>query len=711
MRTLSPIFTRLLSAATIMLLVASPKLPACMPQETADHSQRRLPFPERQPTIPDVHLELLRRLRDALQQEKPAPKPSSPSAIPQPQPQDTDSPAPPIDSDDLSKLGQSLSDLINRIPPEIVPKELPNVPTPQLQQSLQHPETQQSLKKLLEQFRKDGVLPPSLPDGSPAPTPPSLENQSPKTSETSPNERGNPQPESAPLPNPPLSRNSLKQLENFLQELQQNSEPPSQTLDNQAPQSPTPISPPNNPPQTIPRNPLRRRDRNTTNPPSQTPPSKPEVRNSSPPANEAPQSTPSPDIMPSPNLPQSPPKQQTSNEQKRSFLESLEQLFQQPSANSEKTANNSDTLPSTETAPPQTQPPFSIPEFLRRQLQDPALRQTDTPRARQPANNLPPSNNSDRPQQEIPPTPDPPSQPTPSPPTTDEGLPQNSTQPRQNRTNIDLPPNQSFGESFRQLLNEARREARESSESNSLQMPAPDSPPAGPQQTPATPPPRPPDNTPRQAESLLRLLNDLSKDADRRDKPRTEVPDRTTRQQQIAPSTLDWLLNNPPPEPNNEPNAQDTQRSTPNTASADSTSNSVSELNLPTTAIAIAGLLALGLAVAGILLKLANHRRLDEHQSSTGLAPMTPEQIRGRRDVVAAFHQLARRGARSFRPWWHHQQIEALLIQTMPGRKSAIARLAGVYEQSRYSPESVALSDREIQQARDALRECQSDIR
>lgn len=242
-------------------------------------------------------------------------------------------------------------------------------------------------------------------------------------------------------------------------------------------------------------------------------------------------------------------------------------------------------------------------------------------------------------------------------------------------------------------------------------MPAPDSPPAGPQQTPATPPPRPPDNNPRQAESLLRLLNDLSKDADRRDKPRTEVPDRTTRQQQIAPSTLDWLLNNPPPEPNNEPNAQDTQRSTPNTASADSTSNSVSELNLPTTAIAIAGLLALGLAVAGILLKLANHRRLDEHQSSTGLAPMTPEQIRGRRDVVAAFHQLARRGARSFRPWWHHQQIEALLIQTMPGRKSAIARLAGVYEQSRYSPESVALSDREIQQARDALRECQSDIR
>lgn len=170
-------------------------------------------------------------------------------------------------------------------------------------------------------------------------------------------------------------------------------------------------------------------------------------------------------------------------------------------------------------------------------------------------------------------------------------------------------------------------------------------------------------------------------------------------------------MNTPVPEDNASPNSPLSRASQANAASNKSDLNIASEFSLPTSAFTIAGLLAFGLVVAGILLQLANRRRPGSSETVMSSVPLAPDQIRERRDVVAAFHQLARRSARSFRPWWHHQQIETLLIQAMPGRKAAIARLAGVYEQSRYSPDTVSLSESDLQQARDALRECQTGSR
>jgi hypothetical protein len=189
------------------------------------------------------------------------------------------------------------------------------------------------------------------------------------------------------------------------------------------------------------------------------------------------------------------------------------------------------------------------------------------------------------------------------------------------------------------------------------------------------------------------------------------VPDRSDRHQPVDPSALDWLLNNPDPERDQSPSDPGERDSQADAATGDSVTGEESAVSLPTSAIAIAGLLALGLITAGMLLHFANRRRLEGDETTARVAPLGPDQIRERRDVVAAFHQLARRSARSFRPWWHHQQIEELLIQAMPGRKSAIVQLAGVYEQSRYSPETLSLSETDLQQARDALRECQNGPR
>jgi len=121
-------------------------------------------------------------------------------------------------------------------------------------------------------------------------------------------------------------------------------------------------------------------------------------------------------------------------------------------------------------------------------------------------------------------------------------------------------------------------------------------------------------------------------------------------------------------------------------------------------------MLAVALGATWLLLKFAGQR----HQLSAARTgthpPLPPEHIHGRPDIVAAYHQLARQTVRGFRPWWHHRQIETLLLQAFPSRQAAINRLAGVYEQSRYAPDSIPLSPTDLETAREAIRACQKSI-
>ncbi|MEY3456854.1 MAG: hypothetical protein RL215_11, partial [Planctomycetota bacterium] len=349
-----------------------------------------------------------------------------------------------------------------------------------------------------------------------------------------------------------------------------------------------------------------------------------------------------------------------------------------------------DASPDGETSRPES---FSIPDFLRQQFQDPTLRPPERP--------------------------EPESRPDADAPVASPSAPPTPPQPSRNRPPADLPPNQSFRDSLRQMLNEARQEAREQTQAGQIQPPAVPQPPiADPSRTSP-----PPSSSPQlgqdvqdRAKSLLKMLDDLSKDADRRGSDRPEnlrssgsMQDPEQSRERVDSSTLDWLLRNQLPEDQGSgKDASGLEGRLGANPDADASSGSRPNSALPMTALSLAALLAGGLAAIWLLLQFNSRRRL-EAAGIAGAGPsLTPEQICGRGDVVVAFHQLARRAGRSFKPWWHHQQIESLLMQAFPGRQSSITRLAGLYEQSRYSPESLALSHDDLQSAREAFRDCQT---
>ena len=201
-----------------------------------DDSQRPLPLPEQAAADPGVHLELLKRLRSTITQQTQADRdasseqqPQSPTRNPQTDstprspggrtpdipgsrlnPAPADSPAQPQqpespDSSTASGLRQ-LGDLINqwkdRLPENMLPPGLDQLTPQQIQKAAQAPEAQQKLRELLQQFQRDGMLPPPAEDGAtPAPLPPTATK-------------------------PDLPRSSLKALDNFLRKLQEKATAP-----------------------------------------------------------------------------------------------------------------------------------------------------------------------------------------------------------------------------------------------------------------------------------------------------------------------------------------------------------------------------------------------------------------------------------------------------------------------------------------------------
>jgi hypothetical protein len=174
-------------------------------------------------------------------------------------------------------------------------------------------------------------------------------------------------------------------------------------------------------------------------------------------------------------------------------------------------------------------------------------------------------------------------------------------------------------------------------------------------------------------------------------------------------SLLENLLGGSPPKPRGQASNENAPSPVDSDTPADA-GGSALDLSARPSALSLGLICAGSLALLLLLLKFVSQRR---QLAAVGTVPervLPPDQIQGRMDIVTAYHQLARRAGRSYRPWWHHRQIEALLLQTFPGRRSAITRLAGVYEQSRYAPDSIPLTPADLQTARDALRECHSGV-
>jgi hypothetical protein len=80
--------------------------------------------------------------------------------------------------------------------------------------------------------------------------------------------------------------------------------------------------------------------------------------------------------------------------------------------------------------------------------------------------------------------------------------------------------------------------------------------------------------------------------------------------------------------------------------------------------------------------------------------------IRSRQDVVQAFHLLTQRCLEPSQHWWTHRRAASSLGDKQPSWELALRRLADIYEQARYLPSEVALTDEELRAAQRAWDHC-----
>lgn len=86
----------------------------------------------------------------------------------------------------------------------------------------------------------------------------------------------------------------------------------------------------------------------------------------------------------------------------------------------------------------------------------------------------------------------------------------------------------------------------------------------------------------------------------------------------------------------------------------------------------------------------------------------TPSSIQTRADVILAFHQLADRIVHPLESWWTHRNIASQVCRTMPSAQTPVNVVVDIYEQARYLPSEVRLTDNQIDEVRRALKECET---
>ena len=133
----------LLSSALSSSVVKAQQLPA------NGGSQRILPLPEGRLSDFQTQMELLQRLRSLV---------AASDDLDQPSPSSSDS-SQKIDDQQLEQLQQALKQLQNQLPPGVTPPDLGSIPKEQLDDAMSDPAVQQQLKKMLEQFSRDGLIP------------------------------------------------------------------------------------------------------------------------------------------------------------------------------------------------------------------------------------------------------------------------------------------------------------------------------------------------------------------------------------------------------------------------------------------------------------------------------------------------------------------------------------------------------------------------
>ena len=139
----------------VLLTLFSGSGTAAAQQELGDSaSQRILPLPEGKLSDAQTQMQLLQRLRSLVAASENA---VSENAVKSEVPSPDDTPT--IDDKQLEQLQQALKRFQDLLPLGIKPPDLGSIPKEQLDEAMSNPAMQQQLKKLLEQFSKDGLLP------------------------------------------------------------------------------------------------------------------------------------------------------------------------------------------------------------------------------------------------------------------------------------------------------------------------------------------------------------------------------------------------------------------------------------------------------------------------------------------------------------------------------------------------------------------------
>ena len=84
-----------------------------------------------------------------------------------------------------------------------------------------------------------------------------------------------------------------------------------------------------------------------------------------------------------------------------------------------------------------------------------------------------------------------------------------------------------------------------------------------------------------------------------------------------------------------------------------------------------------------------------------------PELILNRADVVRAFHQLAYRIAHPLETWSTHRRILNQVSRASPEMHSPVRVISEVYEQARYLPSDMELSEDQLASVRKAIQACE----
>ena len=187
--------------SVLLTLLCSTSIAEAQPVSEDSSSQRILPLPEGRLSDVQTQMQLLQKLRSLVAASEDTPE---------------------IDDKQLEQLQQALKKLQEQLPPGIKPPDLDSIPKEQLDQAMSNPAMQQQLKKLLEQFSKDGLLPKNEGDAEDSPLPPipGRKEQTPTQPQQQPPTR---QPAQTPAPTKPgdQSWESLKDAMQKLSEIAQ----------------------------------------------------------------------------------------------------------------------------------------------------------------------------------------------------------------------------------------------------------------------------------------------------------------------------------------------------------------------------------------------------------------------------------------------------------------------------------------------------------